>query len=120
MALAFIIMAHKNAAQVGRLFKEIHRPEDVVVLHFDRRAEPSLHRLGNELAKQPNVIVLRPQAIVWGGFTATAVQLAAMAAALAANGRWHHIINLSGQDFPLKSRSRLEAQLLESPEASYV
>lgn len=121
MARAYLILAHKHAPQVARLFDAVHRPDDTIVLHFDRRADASLHRLGRELAsRHPNVIVLRPKTIVWGGFTAAAVQLEAMAAALRADDRWHHFINLSGQDFPIKRLEHLEAHLLANPDANYV
>lgn len=121
MSLAFLILAHKNAHQVARLFHAIHRPEDVVVLHFDRRADAALHRLGRELARvHPNVILLRSRTILWGGAEMAVVQMAAMAAALRASDRWHHFINLTGQDFPIKPIADLEALLAAQPNASYV
>jgi hypothetical protein len=121
MALAFVIIAHKNPAQVERLFKAIYRPDDVVIFHFDRKSDGALHELGQRLAKEyRNVIVLRPRSIIWGGFNAAEVQLAAMEAALRANPNWHHFINLSGQDFPIKGLSRLENRLLENLRASYI
>src|SRR5205809_432196 len=98
MALAFIILAHKNARQVSRLFHAIYRPEDTIVLHFDRRAEPELHRLGHDLTgEHPNVVLLRSRCILWGGYQMAAVQMEAMATALRINEHWHHFINLTGQ-----------------------
>lgn len=121
MSLAFLLLAHKNARQVARLFHAIHRPDDVVVLHFDRRAEPALHRLGRELAsKHPNVILLPSHTILWGGARMASVQMAAMAAALRASDRWHHFINLTGQDFPIKPIADLDALLAAQPNANYV
>lgn len=121
MSLAIFILAHKNAAQVARLFAAVHRAEDVVVLHFDRRADAALHRLGAELArKHDNVIVLRPRTILWGGYRMAAVQIEAMAAALRANSRWHHFVNLTGQDFPIKPLAAFEAHLTARPESNYV
>ncbi|HWL14024.1 MAG TPA: beta-1,6-N-acetylglucosaminyltransferase [Opitutus sp.] len=121
MSLAFLILAHKNPRQVERLFRAIHRPEDVVVLHFDRRAPAALHELGRQLARaHRNVHLLRPQTILWGGYRMAAVQIQAMAAALRADGRWHHFINLTGQDFPIKPVAALDAHLAANPESNYV
>ena len=49
-----------------------------------------------------------------------AVQIEAMAAALRVSDRWHHFINLTGQDFPLKPIGELDSYLAAHPEANYV
>ncbi len=121
MSLAFLLLAHKHAPQVARLFRAVHRPEDVVVLHFDRRAEPALHQLGRDLARRhANVILLPSRTISWGGYEMAAAQMDAMAAALRASDRWHHFINLTGQDFPIKPVAELHAHLAAQPDANYV
>jgi hypothetical protein len=114
-------MAHKNAGQVARLFDAIHRPDDLILLHMDRRADASMHRLAAELGRRhANVVVLEPLPIVWGGFAAAEVQLRAMAAALRRDGNWQHFINLSGQDFPIKRLEQLDDFLAGSPSTNYV
>lgn len=121
MSLAFLILAHKNPRQVARLFRAIHRPGDVIVLHFDRRAPAALHRLGRDLAREHhNVILLRPRTILWGGYRMAEVQIEAMAAALRASDRWHHFTNLTGQDFPIKPVADYESHLASQPEANFV
>lgn len=121
MSLAYFILAHKNAHQVARLLKAIYRPEHVFILHFDRRADESLHELGRTLTKAyGNVAVLRSRTILWGGYEMAAVQIEAMATALRLNSKWHHFINLTGQDFPLKPTAEFEAHLRLRPEANYV
>lgn len=121
MSLAFLILAHKHAPQVAQLFRTLHRPQDVFVLHFDRRADRSLHQLGDELARQhSNVIVLRSRTILWGGYEMAATQIEAMAVALRARPDWHHFINLTGQDFPIKPLSQFEARLESEGAANYV
>jgi hypothetical protein len=121
MALAYLILAHKNARQVARLFETLYRPQDTIVLHFDRRAGRELHELGATWARQyQNVHVLRPRTILWGGYEMAAVQIEAAATALRASAQWTHFINLTGQDFPIKPLAQLEAKLQATPEASYV
>ncbi len=112
MPLAFLILAHRAPAQVARLFSSLYHPEDIFVLHFDRRAPAALHELGRELvATHLNVHLLPAQRIVWGGPAMIDVQLQAMAVALARGIRWTHFLNLTGQDFPLKSREEMLARL---------
>lgn len=121
MALAFLLLAHKQPRQVARLFEAIYRPEDVVVLHFDRRAGRSLHQLADHLCRtHPNVVRLRSRAILWGGYEMAAVQIEAMAAALRVNRTWHHFINLTGQDYPLQPVTQIDERLATAPDANYV
>lgn len=120
MSLAYHILAHKSPAQVARLFRAIYHPEDVFVLHFDRRAPAALHELGRELrARHPNVILQTPQRVLWSGPQISNLQLAAMALALRYS-RWNHFINLAGQDFPLTSREARLAQLSPHPRTTYL
>lgn len=112
MPLAFLILAHRNPAQVARLFSVLWNREDTFVLHFDRRAPEALHALGRRLADgHPNVHLMKPQAIVWGGPQMAEVQVEAMRIALERGTRWTHFLNLTGQDFPLKSRDQMIERL---------
>lgn len=122
MPLAYLILAHRNPAQVARLFKALHHPEDTFVLHFDRRAPAELHTLGRELAAAhpANVFMLPSRSILWGGGVMSEVQIEAMGAALEASAAWRHFINLTGQDFPLRSRAAILARLEASPDANYI
>jgi hypothetical protein len=121
MSVTYLVMAHRNPEQVNRLFQAIYDEDDTYIFHFDRRSHRSLHQLGQTLAlRYSNVHVLRSRTIVVGGFAATRVQMDAMAAALKMNRRWHHFINLSGQDFPLKPSRELKHKLAESPDQSFI
>ncbi len=122
MCLAYLILAHKQPSQVERLFRAIYHPDDLIVMHGDRRAPRELHALTARLAQQhANVSVLKPRAILWSGYEMTAVQLEAMRVADARRDvPWHHFINLTGQDFPLKPRDQIEARLGEDRVANYV
>lgn len=121
MSLAILLLAHKNAHQVSRLFQAVYHPDDTFILHFDRRAEPALHQLGRELARDyENVILLPARSILWGGARMSEIQIEAMRVALAANRRWHHFVNLTGQDFPIKSRDTAVARLAAKPDANYI
>lgn len=119
MSLAFLILAHRQPAQVARLFETVYHPDDCFVLHFDRRAPEELHALGRELsAKHPNVCVLPAREIVWGGPQMAETQIQAMAIALVSHPRWTHFLNLTGQDFPLRNRAGMLARL--EPGRSYL
>lgn len=101
MKLAYLIMAHKNPAQLERLIGAIHAPDNYYLLHVDRRAEANCHAAAAGLAKQyPEVELLRSRSCRWGGWSQVAVQLAGMKRLLRRADDWSFFINLSGQDFP--------------------
>lgn len=121
MALAYILLAHKNPAQLSQLFEAIHAPEDFFVLHVDARAEPALHDFGRELCRlHGNVALLPSRPVLWGGAEMVHVQIEGMALALARSGAWHHCITLTGQDFPIKTREQILRRLAQRPEFSHV
>lgn len=121
MSLAFLILAHKKPSQVERLFNALYHQEDFFVLHFDRQASTELHALGRQLATaHPNVRVLPAREIIWGGPVMAEVQLEAMKTVLHGDSHWTHFLNLTGQDFPLKSRHEMIAFFNDSPEKSYL
>lgn len=119
MPLAFLILAHHQPAQVARLFAALYHREDTFVLHFDSRAPVALHELGRQWADDhPNVQVLPARPLVWGGSGMAEIQIEAMAVARDHGTRWTHFLNLTGQDFPLKSRPAMLARL--QPGCSYL
>lgn len=121
MSLAFLILAHRLPSQVARLFTALYHQDDIFVLHIDPRAPASLHTLGRDLARSHhNVHLLRSRRIVWGGPVMGEVQIEAMATALDCDSRWTHFLNLTGQDFPLKSREEMLARFAAAPEKSYI
>jgi len=66
------------------------------------------------------VQVLKSRPIVWSGFEMARVQMDAMAEALRMDSQWTHFINLTGQDFPIKSREQIVGFLNASPRTSFI
>jgi hypothetical protein len=121
MSLAYLIVAHRNPRQVRRLVAALYHPDDFFILHFDRRAGRDLHALGRELkAAHPNVVTIRSRAVLWGGPQLTSVQIDAMKAALTSGRAWEYFVNLTGQDFPIKSRAAILERLGQTPGANHV
>jgi hypothetical protein len=119
--LAFLVMAHRNPRQVGRLLRAIHRPGDTCLVHVDRKAPADVHRAVHaEVESLPGVSVLPSSAIRWGGWSIVEVQLRAIRQLIDTTQDWSHFINLSGQDFPLVPTPAIDAQLSTQPSRSYL
>lgn len=121
MALAYCILSHKNPGQVARLLQAIWHPENIYVLHFEKRAPHSAHTAIAELAaRYPNVRVLPSRPIQWGRYSQLKAQLDSLRICAGWSKDWSHFINLTGQDFPLFAQTKIMQELGSKPGISFV
>ncbi|BHF79850.1 beta-1,3-galactosyl-O-glycosyl-glycoprotein beta-1,6-N-acetylglucosaminyltransferase activity [Sparganum proliferum] len=109
--LAFHLAVYKSINQVARLLRLIYRPHNFYVIHVDRKSEQKFHEAVQEVSKcfGDNVLVVpRNESIevVWGQYTVLEIELLA-ARLLLQMGRWKYLINLTGQELPLKTNLEL-------------
>ncbi|MEP7316511.1 MAG: beta-1,6-N-acetylglucosaminyltransferase [Sphingomicrobium sp.] len=64
--------------------------------------------------------ILEARSAVWGGYSLVNAELRGMKRLLAMNDRWTHFINLSGQDFPLKSQAYIRDFLRAHPGRQFI
>lgn len=122
MQLAYSIAAHRNPSQLRRLLSAIYNPHDLFVLHIDARS-PEVRSAAQAFAREAgdNVVLIENRRVIWGGWSQTRVQLAMMERALSydnhpSNGshrRWDYLINLSGQDYPLRTPEQIRRWLAD-------
>ena len=121
MAIAYCVLAHKNPEQMRRLLRAVWHPENLYVLHYDKRSpkadQESVARLAEEFA---GTRILPSRAVFWGRFSQIAVQLAALKSVVESAAPWTHFINLTGQDFPLKSQGEILNILSAAADISFV
>lgn len=119
MRLAYLITAHRNAPQLSRLLKAIYDPRDLFIVHVDARS-PEVRATALRFAREtgPNVHVVPGRKIIWAGISQTQNQLRLMRHALqwsagigADAAPWDYFINLSGQDYPLRTPNEIRNEL---------
>ncbi len=121
MSLVYLLLTHKGVEQTARLVRSIHAPGNHYLIHADRRAGlPFRHALARALEGLPNVIYLPSQRCWWGGGSLIEVTMRGIAYACQALTGWSHLINLSGQDFPLRPQSAILDFLNAHPDTSYL
>lgn len=121
MAIAYCILAHKNPEQMRRLLRAVWHPENLYVLHYDKRSARAEHAVVARLPEEfPNVRILPCRAVFWGRFSQVAVQIKALKLAVQSAAAWTHFINLTGQDFPLRPQSEILSILSAAAGTSYV
>jgi hypothetical protein len=119
--IAYFILVHRYPAQFKRLFKSIYAPGNSYVVHIDKSSGLDLaNDIAAFLAPYQGVAILEPKDALWGGYSLVDAELRGMDQLLKMDGRWTHYINLSGQDFPLKSQSYIRQFFLANPGKQFI
>ncbi|MCB5184290.1 beta-1,6-N-acetylglucosaminyltransferase [Methylobacillus gramineus] len=104
--IAYLILVHRFPDQFKRLFKAIYDPDNYYLIHVDQRSGVELEtELKQFLASYPNVAMLQSKKMLWGGYSLVDAELRGIKQLLTMGVDWEFFINLSGQDFPLKTQS---------------
>jgi hypothetical protein len=110
--IAYLILVHRFPNQVKRLLTAIYDPKNYYVIHVDKRSHADIQKdIHNFTAKFPNVSVMKSQNTIWGGYSLIDTELLGIQELLKMSTNWEFFINLSGQDFPLKSQKEIRAFL---------
>jgi hypothetical protein len=119
--IAYFILVHRYPQQFKRLFKAIHDPANHYVVHVDKSSGPELlHEVKLFLNDYPNAAILKSKKAIWGGYSLVSAELRGMAQLLEMDKNWSHFINLSGQDFPLKSQMFIREFLRRNAGKEYI
>lgn len=119
--VAYFMLVHRYPAQFKRLFKAIYAPGNQYVIHVDKSSGKGLIQdISTFLAPYQGVEMIEPKEALWGGYSLVDAELRGMARLLEMDSRWTHYINLSGQDFPLKSQSYIRQFFAANPGKQFI
>lgn len=107
--LAYSIVLYKEAVQVENLLRAIYRPHNYYCIHVDRSSNPLVISDIRAIVRcLPNVIVAsRLVDVEWGKFSETEAELVCMRDLLQKYKDWKYFINLTGQEYPLKTNLQI-------------
>ncbi len=104
--IAYLILVHRYPNQFKRLFKAIYHPANHYLIHVDKRSGTGLQTEIQEfLSAYPNASLLKSEKAIWGGYSLVDAELRGIKELLKMGSKWEFFINLSAQDFPLKSQT---------------
>jgi len=118
--LAFDLLVFKDIELFERLLRAIYRSHNFYCVHVDKKADPSFHRAVDAIVDcLKNVFVLRNNIeVTWGTFSVLEPDILCMKALLK-YPKWKYFINLTGQEFPLKTNWEL-VQILKALNGSNI
>ncbi|KAH9492361.1 N-acetyllactosaminide beta-1,6-N-acetylglucosaminyl-transferase [Bulinus truncatus] len=107
--LAFTILFYKDIDQIVFLLRAIYRPHNVYCLNVDTKSSVEFLEAVHSVARCfPNVFVAsKLESIVYAGFSRLMADINCIKDLLTHPVKWKYVINLPGQQFPLKSNLEL-------------
>lgn len=119
--IAYFLLVHRFPAQFKRMFRAIYTPGNRYLVHVDKSSGKALAAdIAAFLAPYRGVEILKPRRALWGGYSLVDAELRGMKQLLASDSGWQHYINLSGQDFPLKSQGYIKEFLAAHPDTQFI
>ncbi|XP_070603347.1 N-acetyllactosaminide beta-1,6-N-acetylglucosaminyl-transferase [Erythrolamprus reginae] len=111
--LAYIFTLHKEVTTFERLFRAIYAPHNVYCVHVDEKAPARYKReVGRVLECFPNAfLVSKAEPVVYAGISRLQADLNCMKDLLRSTTTWKYVLNLCGQDFPLKTNKEIVRHL---------
>ena len=109
--IAYSILAYRNIEQAERLLRAIYRPHNSYCIHIDRKSSYMRSAISYISRCFDNVVMVRPLHIKWGGFSMVQAELNCMELLWNISAKWKYFINLTGEEFPLKTNSQLVQML---------
>ncbi|PRB06003.1 glycosyl transferase [Chryseobacterium sp. MYb7] len=104
--IAYFIMVHHKPEIFKDMFQKIYTRDQFYLIHIDRKAKPDfIEEIQQYIVHFPNAYILDSMNIVSGGFNMVQAELNAMEFLLNVSKEWDYFINLSGEDYPLKSQN---------------
>nr|XP_023958613.1 N-acetyllactosaminide beta-1,6-N-acetylglucosaminyl-transferase isoform X2 [Chrysemys picta bellii] len=107
--LAYIITLHKEFDTFERLFRAIYMPQNVYCIHVDRKATAKFKQDVEKLLNCfPNAFLAsKMELVVYAGISRLQADLNCMKDLLESGVRWKYLLNVCGQDFPLKTNKEI-------------
>jgi hypothetical protein len=103
MALAYVVLAHRNPRQVARLVGRLSTSEDVVFVHIDRKVDIKPFREAFDRLPIPPTLLYPRVRVRWGTYDHVKATMVGIRAALRSKREFSHIILLTGQDYPIRA-----------------
>ena len=119
--VAYIILAHQRPESVARLVRRPYAADHGFFIHYDlNRSAADFQQLVTEFATVPNVYFLKRHKCRWGNAGIVMGMLEGIAELARQKFIYDYAIQLSGQDYPIKSDAEIRGQLTMAAGRSFM
>jgi len=112
MNLAYVILCHKNAPQVGRLIERLQYPGAAIVLHISKTSDAGFYKAMQAEVRSKNyanVFFCKREDGTHNGFGIVKGFMNALGYLLDNNIPFDYVSLISGQDYPIKPMAEIAA-----------
>ncbi len=119
--IAYIVSAYQLPAQLVRLVGALDSPRASFLVHVDRRSDRRTYEeMRTGLAERENVRFIPRHRVYWGGFGLVSAMLEGIEELYRSRSRFDYAVQLTSQDYPIKSNDHIERVLAESDASSFL
>ena len=107
--IAYSIVMHRDVWQMQSLLHAIYQPQNAYCIHVDQKAAADVKALVQEIAQCFHNVFIASQleSVIYASYSRLKADLNCMQDLLHTNISWQYVINLTGQEFPLKTNLEL-------------
>ena len=107
--IAFSLMMFKDVQQAELLLRAIYRPQNIYCIHVDKKCDDKVFKAMEGISGCfENVFLSATRTDVqWGRFSVLEPDLVCMEELFQRSRKWKYFINLTGQEFPLRTNYEL-------------
>ncbi|XP_065263067.1 beta-1,3-galactosyl-O-glycosyl-glycoprotein beta-1,6-N-acetylglucosaminyltransferase 4 isoform X2 [Emys orbicularis] len=111
--LAYSLVVHKDAIMVERLIHTIYSRQNIYCIHYDQKSANTFKCAMDNLAKCfPNVFIAsKLETVEYAHISRLQADFNCLSDLMRSSVPWKYVINLCGQDFPLRSNFELVSDL---------
>lgn len=108
-SIAYSILMYRDAEQTERLLRSIYRPQNLYCIHVDAKASITVYKALSRVAGCFDNVFMAPKRIdvIWGEMSVLLPEILCMQKLWNRSKTWKYFINLTGQEFPLKTNYEL-------------
>lgn len=119
--IAYLILVHRFPNQFKRMFTAIYDSANYYLINIDKKSSNEIfNEIESFLSVYPNVSIIKSENITWGGYSMVQAELDGIKFLLDIEKDWDYFINLSGQDYPLRSQKVIRKFLSNNYGNSYL
>uniref|UniRef100_A0A8C8S149 Glucosaminyl (N-acetyl) transferase family member 7 n=1 Tax=Pelusios castaneus TaxID=367368 RepID=A0A8C8S149_9SAUR len=108
-SLAYIITIHKELEMFVKLLRAIYLPQNVYCIHIDEKSPQDYKTAVQTLVNcfENIFISSKRENVVYAGFSRLQADINCMKDLVNARTQWNYVINLCGQDYPIKTNKEI-------------